>query len=306
VSVVLPAYEAAATIAGAVASVLRQTESDFELIVVDDGSADGTAEVVERFEDPRVRIVRRENRGAAAARNTGVNTAAAPLVAFIDSDDLWLPGFLAGMREIFEREPATALAYTDAWVVDAETRRVSTSTAMQWQHPPIPPPADPTAFLLELVERNFVYTATVARRSVLVRLGGFDERLRAAIDYDMWLRIVAANESVGWLPGLNAVYRRDRPGSISSDKARMFRALATVYTRLADDPEAPAPARERARARAAAALRELAAAEGGRDPASLWRARVRPRMVALRNAVGGHERWLDAPPAEVADVLRLL
>lgn len=306
VSVVLPAYDAAATIGGAVASVLRQTDPDFELIVVDDGSADATAEVVERFDDPRVRIVRQENRGAAAARNAGVATAAAPLVAFVDSDDLWLPGFLAGMREIFERDPTTALAYTDAWVLDAETLRVSTSTAMQWQHPPIPPPADPTAFLLELVDRNFLYTATVARRSVLMRLGGFDERLRAAIDYDMWLRVVAAGERVRLLPGLNAIYRRDRPGSISSDKTRMFATLATVYGRLAADPSAPAAARDRARTRVLEVQRELRAAEGRRDLASLWRARLRPRVIALRNAVRGHERWLATPPAEVADVLRLL
>jgi len=305
VSVVMPAFNAAETIAGAVASVLAQTAGDLELIVVDDGSSDRTAEVVEATVDPRLRLLRQENSGAAAARNAGVAAAHSPLVAFIDSDDLWLGGLLAGMRSVFERDPAVALVYTDAWVVDAVTRRVSTSSAMQWQHPPIPPPTDPTAFLLELVERNFLYTATVARRSVLTRLGGFDERLRAAIDFDMWLRI-AASERVGWLPGLNAVYRRERPGSISSDKTRMFRALAEVYERFADDESAPAVARARARQRFAEVQRELAAAEGRRDPGSFWRSQVRPRVVALRNAALRHERWLQSPPPELADVLRYL
>src|SRR3954469_12256948 len=100
VSVVIPAYNAAQTVGAAVDSVLAQTFGDFELIVVDDGSRDDTAEVVRARKDPRVNCVRTENGGVSAARNRGLDLAAGSLVAFLDADDAWQPAKLERQHRI--------------------------------------------------------------------------------------------------------------------------------------------------------------------------------------------------------------
>lgn len=305
-SVVMPAYDAEATVGAAVTSVLAQDDADFELIVIDDGSRDGTAAVVRGFADPRVRLVEQPNRGAAAARNAGVAAASGRLVAFVDSDDLWLPAFLSSMRGRFDETPDLALCYTDAWVLDQRSHRVAVATAMQWERPPAEPPSDPSAFLAELIERNFVFNSTVVRRDVFADLGGFDETLPAAIDYEMWLRVAAAGYRCGVLPGLYAVYRRHRAGSISSDRAQTFRSLCRVFERLAADERLPPRARELAQRRLDGARRELAALEGRRTLDGAWRAAVRPLLLRVRNRVLRKERWYDEPPPPLRPVAPLL
>ena len=108
ISVVIPTYNRQVLVQAAIESVLAQTYEDFELIVVDDGSQDDTATVVrERFgADPRLRIVAKKNGGTASARNRGVREARGALLAFLDSDDLWLPRYLESQREVLEREGA--------------------------------------------------------------------------------------------------------------------------------------------------------------------------------------------------------
>src|SRR5215213_5581398 len=117
VSVLMPAYNAGRYVAESVESVRAQTFRDWELVVVDDGSADDTGEVVRRFaaRDARVRYVRRENGGQAAARNTGLREARGPLVAFLDADDLWLPEKLALQTALME-EKGVDLVYTDGYI----------------------------------------------------------------------------------------------------------------------------------------------------------------------------------------------
>jgi glycosyltransferase involved in cell wall biosynthesis len=305
-SVVMPAFNSAPTIGDAVLSVLGQTYSELELVVVDDGSSDATADVVDSFRDPRIRLLRQENRGAAAARNTAIGAARGPLVAFIDSDDLWLPEFLERMHERFDEIEELALCYTDAWVLDPRSGRIGTATAMEWQRPPADPPEDPAAFLLELLDRNFIFTATVVRKSVFDEIGVFDPELRAAIDYEMWLRVAARGYRIASLPGLHAVYRRDRPGSISSNRAGTFRSLTRVYERFAADASLASAARELAQARLEVVQRELAALEGATTLDGLWRARLRPLLVRGRNAVLRVDGWRDTPPAEVERLLASL
>jgi glycosyltransferase involved in cell wall biosynthesis len=305
-SVVMPAYNSEPTIGDAVASVLGQSDRDLELVVVDDGSTDATADLVASFGDPRIRLFRQENRGAAAARNAAIGAATGRLVAFIDSDDLWLPDFLESMRRRFDEIDGLGLCYTDAWVLDPASGRIGTATAMEWQRPPAEPPDDPAAFLLELLERNFIFTATVVRRSVFDEIGVFDKDLRAAIDYEMWLRIAARGYRIAALPGLHAVYRRDRPGSISSNRAGTFRNLGVVYERFAVDPTLAPEARDLARTRLEVVRRELAALEGATTLDALWRSRLRPLLVRGRNSVLRVDGWRDTPPPEVARLLASL
>jgi glycosyltransferase involved in cell wall biosynthesis len=302
-SIVMPAYNAATTVRGAISSALAQDLADFELIVVDDGSTDETADAVSSFDDERIRLVRQENRGAAAARNAGIAVSTAPMVAFLDSDDFWMPTYLGAMQRHFGEAVETGLCYTDAWVVDPECRRVNSATAMQWQQPPDPLPDDPERLLIELLDRNFIYTAVTVRRDVLERLGPFDERLRAAIDYEMWLRAAARGYRFARLSGLHAVYRRGRPGSISSDRAHVWRSLGEVYRIACEELELPPGVLPKARERLAAVRREAAASEGEGGLDGLWRSRLRPAIVAGRNVALRRDRWRSTPPRELLDVL---
>ncbi|HYG55797.1 MAG TPA: glycosyltransferase family 2 protein [Burkholderiales bacterium] len=119
VSVILPAYNAAATLGFAVQSVRRQTWRDWELIVVDDGSRDGTAELAQELArlEGRLRLIRQPNRGVSAARNAGIEAARGRYLAFLDADDLWLPRKLARQLEFMRRigSPFSATAYRRQW-----------------------------------------------------------------------------------------------------------------------------------------------------------------------------------------------
>ena len=115
VSIVIPAFNCARTIAETLGSAQGQTHAELDIIVVDDGSTDGTAEIVARHAaaDPRIRYLRQANSGVAAARNHGIAEARGPYVALLDADDLWHPTKIAAqLRRFEERGPATALVYT--------------------------------------------------------------------------------------------------------------------------------------------------------------------------------------------------
>ncbi|HME03257.1 MAG TPA: glycosyltransferase, partial [Solirubrobacteraceae bacterium] len=206
-SVVMAAYNAAATIAGAIASVLAQTESDLELIVVDDGSTDATRQVVEQSADMRVKLLSQPNRGPGGARNSGIAVAAGTLVAFLDSDDLWLPRYLELAAGALAKTTNPGLAYTDAYALDATSGKVRRRSAMGRMCPPDPPPSDPDAFLLELLKRNFVFNSTTVPRTVLETVGGYDAAKRSAEDYELWLRIIVGGYRAAWVPGRQAIYR---------------------------------------------------------------------------------------------------
>lgn len=295
----MPAYNSGETISEAIASVLRQTDADFELVVIDDGSSDATGEIVASVGDGRVRLLRQENRGAAAARNRGVSAARGTLVSFLDSDDLFMPDYLQVMRAAMEGAPDAGLAYTDAWTLDDKSGRIGTQTAMQRQRPPLPPPADPPAFLLELLERNFIFTAVTVRREVLKQVGPFREELRAGIDYEMNLRIVARGYKAVCAPGLPAVYRQRRSGSIQSDWRRAATGVAAVYRIALEEYDLPPRARAVAEKQLAAAERELARAARVGGPGDLWYRRIRPVLVELRNRFT-RDLWHPSPPAEIA------
>ena len=186
VSVVIAAYNAERWIAGAIRSVLGQDYPVLEVIVVDDGSTDATREVVVPFQE-LVRYVFQENAGSAAARNHGIRLARGELVAFLDADDLWLPGKLAAQVACLQAHPDCGWCYTDAWLVDASTRskkvRLSQLSPMT------------EGWVLEaLLLSNFVpFSSALVRREALEAVGGFREGpdRRISEDWDLWLRMAA-------------------------------------------------------------------------------------------------------------------
>ncbi len=177
VSVIIPTYNRAAMVSEAVESVLSQTFSQFELVVVDDGSTDDTAERLESY-GSLLRVLRRERGGVSAARNSGIAATKAPLLAFLDSDDLWHPEKLAVQTSYMNTFPGADISHTDEiWIRGG--RRVNPRD----RHAK----AEGKAFLRLLRESLISPSAVMIRRSVLEEAGGFDENLPACEDYALWL-----------------------------------------------------------------------------------------------------------------------
>jgi len=298
-SIVVPAFNAARTIASAIASVLRQTEADLELIVVDDGSTDVTADTVARSDDPRVRLISQSNQGLPAARNAGIAASRGTYVSFLDSDDLWLPDYLEHSGRALRTSADVGFTYTDAYAFDPVTGKVRRGSAMGGGSPPRQPPTDPPAFLLELLKRNFVYVSTTVPRSVLNTVGGFDETRTASEDYDLWLRIVANGYCAVHVPGRHALYRLHR-GQMSRDVANLKRNELAIYNALSIDAMPSPRHRVLLARRRAEAQRELRIAQGTTSFASVAR-QLRHQLGAARQRLGlGEYAWRSVLPPEVA------
>jgi len=292
----MAAYDSAATIAESIESVRGQTRSDWELIVIDDGSRDSTAEVGESFDDPRIRVVREtENRGPSAARNQGISLAQAPLVCTLDSDDLMLPQYLETMASTLDNAPEASVAFTDAWVLDDVSGRVRKSSAMDSAKPPEPVPTDTRTFLVELLRRNFIFNSVAARRESLLAVGGYDERLWIDEDWELWLRLAAAGFRFVRVPGLLTVYRK-HGDSLTSDSRRLIAAEREVYRIVAK--EWPADSGVQALALDLMLRSELRA----RRRASAFRL-LRP-LFTLWRKLREPLLWHAQPPREVANLLR--
>jgi glycosyltransferase involved in cell wall biosynthesis len=182
VSVVIPTYNSAAYLPAAVDSALNQTVPPSEVVVVDDGSTDETAEVLKPYR-ARVRYILQENKGPAAARNRGIEAANGDLVAFLDADDLWFPRKLEVQLEELTRNPALGLVHSDFLLLDTETGTESPSRHNAGDFV--------GECYLKFFARNGVQiTTAVARKECLTKVGGFDERIRrpSAEDYDLAFR----------------------------------------------------------------------------------------------------------------------
>ena len=188
----MPLYNKVSVVERAIVSVLRQSHENWRLIVVNDGSTDGSAEHVARtFTDGRVRVIHQENSGPGAARNRGLRDATAPLVAFLDADDEWMPTFLELAVQALNENPACA--GVAAGLLKGTERRVTLLeelpgvAAGHWRCPTSLPPAD-----LKRAVDAFTPSSFVGRTAVLRELGGFYDRHHCtyAEDSYLWTRLV--------------------------------------------------------------------------------------------------------------------
>ncbi len=180
VSIIIPTFNRAIKTARAISSVLYQRFTDYEIIVVDDGSTDGTEKVLHQFEDRIQYIAHNTNRGVSAARNTGIAVSHAPLIAFLDSDDYWLPHKLSVQTAFFEQNPNAMICQTEeTWIRNG--RRVNPGK----RH--LKPSGD--VFEASLALCLVSPSAVMLRRELFQEMGVFDENLPACEDYDLWLRI---------------------------------------------------------------------------------------------------------------------
>jgi glycosyltransferase involved in cell wall biosynthesis len=239
VSAIIPTYNCAGYVGAAIRSVLDQGYAPMEVVVVDDGSTDGTVDVLRGFGE-RIRLIVQPNRGPAAARNAAVRAARGEYLAFLDGDDLWLPGQPRVLVEHLLAHPHIKVGYAEWLVWNADP---------DGHHPPLSLPsleADPA---VDAMQSGWIYSrllldalipmiTAVIHRSVHDAVGGFDESLRSGSDYDFWLRVSRKFEVVK-LRRPVAVYRQN-PASVThvvrpeNNGYRLLKRALDLYG-LADD-----------------------------------------------------------------------
>jgi hypothetical protein len=233
VSVITPAWNAAATISETLDSLVVQTHKAWQAIVVDDGSTDETPEIVRRFaaRDRRFRLVQQRQTGTAAARNTGLLVAETDWVLFLDADDWIAPTHL-------ERLTAELAAHPELGAVHCGSARVAldrTMTIEQYQ--------PPTGDLFPVLARRPVFPvhACIVRRSLIEEVGGFNPVLTISPDWDLWQRIARTGAQFGAVRTVEAFYRM-RPHSASLEAMQLFRDdLEVLRQGHAPDPRVPNP-----------------------------------------------------------------
>jgi glycosyltransferase involved in cell wall biosynthesis len=205
VSVLMGVRDGAPWVREAVESVLAQTASDLELIVVDDGSSDATPDLLAGIRDARLVIARQRPVGLPRALNRARELARAPLLARLDADDLALPERLARQEAFLAAHPEVGLLGTGVREVDAEGRERAV----------LVPPTGDAAIRRALIRRNpFAHSSVVMRRAVLDQVGGYDETLPVAQDYDLWMRMARVTRLANLPEPL--VVRRLLPGRVSA------------------------------------------------------------------------------------------
>jgi len=246
---VIPVFDAEDYLEATLASVLEQEGVELDVVVVDDGSRDGTPDLLERYAD-RVRSVRIENSGGPSRpRNVGVEHARGDLVALFDADDLMLPGKLARATEVLAGHPDVGMLCTDFRVIDAEGVLLEESLLSEYRkfRNCLEPTDDPTVHRMpagdawrHLLRTNFVGTSSVvARRDVLTAVGGFNESYKNADDIDMWIRIARAGHDLVFVDEIHHAYRRLATG-VTARGALRSKSKIAVYEENrahATDPE---------------------------------------------------------------------
>ncbi len=224
VSIIIPAYKVANYIAETLDSVFAQTYTDYEVIVINDGSPDVAEleQVLEAYCD-RIVYVKQENRGLSGARNTGLRLARAPFIALLDSDDAWLPNYLVVQMEIIKNDPTIDVVYGNAILFGNKVY-----AGRKWMDM-FPSEGEVTFERLVLQQCNVLISVT-ARRETMLRVGLFDESLRSSEDFDMWLRIIKKGGRIVYHRQVLFRYR-SRPDSLSNNRIWMCNQILKVLAK---------------------------------------------------------------------------
>lgn len=228
VSVIIPAFNQADYLASAIQSVLDQTYPAYEILVIDDGSTDRTRDVVRRFLDPSIQYVYQENRGLAAARNTGLRLATGDYISFLDADDLFLPEKIDLLVSALESHPGAGFAAGQTIAIDQRGNNLGLMTEV---HGPDNP--------LDLILGNTLQVSSVlVRREWFGVAGIFDENLKACEDWDMWLRLIKAG-----CPLISeahpVAYYRFHSAQMTRGVERMRTAMLAVLTNVYSSANIP-------------------------------------------------------------------
>lgn len=228
ISVVIPVYNGEKTIKNTIESVLNQTFSDFELIVVNDGSQDSTLVAINEIKDARIRVFSSPNSGVSASRNRGLAEAKGEFISFLDADDLWTPDKLESQLKALQKNPQAAVAYSWSDWIDESGQFLRAGGHIT---------VNGNAYE-KLLLRDFVESGSnpLIRKQALEEVGTFDESLAFAEDWDLWLRLAARYEYVA-VPSPQILYRIS-PESASFNVWKMEAgSLKVIERHFAQSPE---------------------------------------------------------------------
>jgi glycosyltransferase involved in cell wall biosynthesis len=231
VSVIMPAFRAAPYIGEALASVFRQTLTDFEILLVNDGSpdTDDLERAIEPYRD-RIIYIKQENRGPAAARNTGISRARGEFLAFLDSDDVWLPHYLAEQIGALRTDAHVDFIYADAFLFGHLALAGETYMGRSPSHGPVT--------LESILNRDCMVltSATIVRRQAVIDAGGFDEDrlLVPCEDLDLWIRLAHNGCRMGYQRQILAGRRVHATSLVKEDEMRVWTALIRVLRKAAE------------------------------------------------------------------------
>lgn len=241
-SVIIPVYNSESSVAETLRSVLAQTYRDLEIIIVDDGSTDKSIDICKQFQDERIRIIHQQNRGLAGARNTGIRQARGEYLAFVDSDDLWLPEKLAKHLEHFERSPEVGVSFSRSSLIDDQGKPLGI-----YQMPKLTDITPEYLFCRNPISNG---SSVVIRRAVLdtikfqENLYGevedfyFDDSFRQSEDIECWLRIALQTTwKIEGIPEALTLYRVNM-GGLSANVLKQYESWERILVKTqAYNPE---------------------------------------------------------------------
>lgn len=221
ISVIVPAYNAEKTILETIQSLQKQTFSDFEIIVINDGSTDGTVELLKTIDDLRLKVFSYENGGLPVARNRGIDRATGEFITFIDADDLWTPDKLELQLAALQKHPEAGVAYSWTAFINEKSEYLYAWEPLHYDGDVYP----------QLLIRNFISSGSnvMVRRKFIEAAGKFDPTLKSAEDWDYYLRLAALCPFV-LVPHYQILYRRSSQ-SMTSKVDVMEKYILTVTER---------------------------------------------------------------------------
>jgi glycosyltransferase involved in cell wall biosynthesis len=232
ISVVIPVYNSEGSVAETLASVIAQTYRDLEIIIVDDGSTDKSIEICQQFKDERIKIVHQQNRGLAGARNTGIRHAQGEFIAFVDSDDLWLPEKLEKHLHHLQNSPQIGLSFSRSRFIDEQGTPLGIYQLPKLTH--ITPGylfcRNPISNGSSVVIRREVLDAIKFEANLYGEIENFyfDDRFRQSEDIECWLRIaLTTNWQIEGIPEALTLYRLNR-GGLSANIFKQYESWEQV------------------------------------------------------------------------------
>ncbi|GAB3637401.1 hypothetical protein GCM10027422_29910 [Hymenobacter arcticus] len=236
VSVIMPAYNAAAHLAATIESVQSQTYPHWELVIVDDGSTDDTRNIVQRYaaHDERIRYIYQSNARQGRARNNGLKHATGRYIAFLDADDLWLPHKLA-VQVPFLEESGADLIFSDTYVFEHQHELTANSERM---HVPAQAYAGPAGLELFLAHNRIPILTVLCKRQVLEAVGGFTENqlIQNAEDYHLWLKLLLQDYQLLGTSQVLAAYRVHSNSVSGTDRQNLRQVVEAKADLLATYP----------------------------------------------------------------------